>query len=93
MVECNTTMGNIFNREQKIYEADGKFQKLSSLWYLRQIANLHFASKYLPKDKLRAWPMKVLKPRARIYQRNSTSRLEIKLPTPEDYEEAIAHFN
>lgn len=92
MVECNETMGNIFNREKKIYEADEKFQKLSSLWYLRQIASLHFASKYLPKEETRVWPMKVLKPRARIYRTNTMAKLQIKLPTPEEYEEAIAHF-
>ncbi len=93
MVDYNTTMGNIFNREQEIYEADEKFQKLSLLWYLRQIANLHFASKYLPMNETRAWPMKVLKPRARVYRGSSLAKLEIKLPTPEIYEEAIVHFD
>ena len=89
MTEYNTKLGNIFNREQKIYEADEKFQRLSAIWYLRQIANLHFASEYLPEDETRAWPMKVLQPRARHHTSNNRRTVSIKLPEPEVYEEAI----
>jgi len=93
MVDYNAKLGNMFTREQKIYEADEKFQRLSSLWYLRQIMNLHFAEKHLPEAETTAWPLKVLKPRARTYQRNNMSKVEINLPTHEIYEEAIAHFD
>lgn len=93
MTEYNSKLGNIFNREQKIYEADEKFQRLSSLWYLRQMVNLHFASKYLPEEETKAWPMKVLKPRARTGYSNKIKTVTIKLPEPEIYEEAIAAFN
>lgn len=90
MVDYNAKLGNMFTREQKIYEADEKFQRLSSLWYLRQIINLHFAEKHLPKDETAAWPLKVLKPRARTYGGSKATTVEIKLPAPEIYEEAIA---
>jgi len=93
MVEYNRKLGNIFNRQQKICEADEKFQRLSSIWYLRQMASLHFASKHLPEDQTRAWPMKVLKPRAREGSRNNMKTLSIKLPEPEVYQEAIAFFD
>jgi hypothetical protein len=90
MTEYNSKLGNIFNREQKIYEADEKFQRLSSIWYLRQMVNLHFASEYLPKEKTGVWPMKVLKPRALVRSANKTRTVSIKLPEPEIFEEAIA---
>ncbi len=90
MVDYNAKLGNLFTREQKIYEADEKFQRLSSLWYLRQIMNLHFAEKHLPEDENLAWPLKVLKPRARTYRGSKVTSVEIKLPEPEIYEEAIA---
>lgn len=88
--QYNTKLGNIFNREQKIYEADSKFQRLSSIWYLRQMANLHFASKHMPEDEARAWPLSILKPRARRRMRNNRQTIEIELPAPEEYDEAIA---
>ncbi len=90
MIDYNAKLGNLFTREQKIYEADEKFQRLSSLWYLRQIMNLHFAEKNLPEDENLAWPFKVLKPRARTYRGGKVTSVEIKLPEPEIYEEAIA---
>lgn len=92
MVDYNAKLGNLFTREQKIYEADEKFQRLSSLWYLRQIMNMNFAAKYLPKDETSVWPMKVLKPRARTYRGTSAKNttVEIKLPEPEVFEAAIA---
>ncbi len=90
MTEYNAGMGGLFSREQKIYEADDKFQRLSSLWYLRQMANLHFASKHLAKEDIRHWSLKVLKPRARRYSSNGRPTIEIKLPPMEDYEEALA---
>ncbi|MCK5841784.1 MAG: hypothetical protein KAH31_06440 [Candidatus Sabulitectum sp.] len=90
MVDYNAKLGNLFTREQKIYEADEKFQRLSSLWYLRQIINLSFAAKYLPEDETLAWPLKVLKPRARTYRGSRVTSVEIKLPATEIYEDAIA---
>ncbi len=90
MAEYNTKLGNIFNREQKIYEADEKFQRLSSIWYLRQMASLHFASKHLPTEEIRHWSVKVLKPRARRGSSSNRATVEIKLPAPEEYEEAMA---
>lgn len=90
MAEYNANLGGMFNREQKIYEADEKFQRLSSLWYLRQMASLHFASKHLAKEDIRHWSLKVLKPRARRYSSSGRPTIEIKLPPMEDYEEALA---
>jgi len=89
MVDYNAKLGNLFTREQKIYEADEKFQRLSSLWYLRQIMNLHFASKYWSEDETLAWPLKVLKPRARIYRGSKVTSVEINLPEMETFQEAI----
>lgn len=89
MVNYNAKLGNLFTREQKIYEADEKFQRLSSLWYLRQIMNLNFAEKYLPEDETPAWPLKVLKPGARTFRGSKVTSVEIKLPATEIYEDAI----
>ncbi len=89
MVDCNAKLGNLFTRDQKIYEADDKFQRLSSLSYLRQIMNLHFASKYLSEDETLSWPLKVLKPRARTYRGGNVTYVEIKLPEIETFQEAI----
>lgn len=90
MAEYNAGMGGMFSGEQRIYDADEKFQRLSSLWYLRQMASLHFASKHLAKEDIRHWSLKVLKPRARRYSSNGRPTIEIKLPPMEDYEEALA---
>ncbi len=89
MVDYNAKLGNFFTLEQKIYEADEKFQRLSSLWYLRQIMNLNFAEKHLPEDENLAWPLKVLKPRARTCRGSRATSVEIKLPEPEVFEAAI----
>jgi len=88
--EFNTKLGNIFSRHQKISEADEKFQRLSSVWYLRQMIHLHFASHHLGEDEDKVWPLSILKPRARRYSRNNRETLEIKLPSPEEYDKAIA---
>lgn len=89
MPEFNAGMGNLFTREQKISNADEKFKRLSSIWYLRQIANLQFASKYLPEDETRVWPMKVVQPRARTTTTGNRRTSSIKLPDLEVFEEAI----
>ncbi|MBD3277924.1 MAG: hypothetical protein GF388_06475 [Candidatus Aegiribacteria sp.] len=88
--EYNSSLGNIFSREQKIYEADEKFQRLSSIWYLRQMAYLHFASRHLSENEDNVWPLAILKPRARRFSRNNRDTVVIKLPDQEEYDEAIA---
>ena len=90
MPEFNAGMGNLFNREQKISNADEKFKRLSSRWYLRQIANLHFASKYLSKDEIRIWSTKIVRPRAMAHNAGKVRTLSIKLPELKVFEEAIA---
>lgn len=89
MPEFNAGMGNLFTREQKISNADEKFKRLSSIWYLRQIASLHFASKYLPEDETRVWSTKVVRPRAMSRNTGKIRTLSIKLPPLEVFEEAI----
>ncbi len=89
MPEFNAGMGNLFTREQKICNADEKFKRLSSIWYLRQIANLNFASKYLSKDETQVWPMKVVQPRARTTTTGNRRTISIKLPELEVFEKAI----
>jgi hypothetical protein len=90
MPEFNAGMGNLFTREQKISDADEKFKRLSSIWYLRQIANLNFASKYLPEDETGVWPTKVVRPRAMTRNTGKVRTLSIKLPELSVFEEAIA---
>lgn len=87
--EFNAGMGNLFTREQKISDADEKFKRLSSIWYLRQIANLNFASKYLPEDETGVWPTKVVRPRAMTRSTGKIRTLSIKLPELSVFEEAI----
>lgn len=90
--ELLTVKGGVFTGEQQIYDAGEKFQRLSSIWYLRQIASLHFASKFLPEEENRPWPMKILAPRARLGMRNNRRTVNIKLPEPEVFQEAISRL-
>ena len=54
------------------------------------MVSLHFASKHLPTEGIQHWSVKVLKPRARRGSSSNRDTVEIKLPAPEEYEEAIA---
>ena len=88
--EIITVNGGVLSGESRINEAGDKFSRLSSIWYLRQIANLHFASRYLPEEEVRAWPMKILIPRSRTGMRNNRTTVYINLPDEETFEEALS---
>ncbi len=79
----------IFTGDHQVFDMGERFEKLSSIWYLRQIAALHFASGRLDDEDVRHWSLKVLKPRARVRTHNNRKTVSIELPGPEVFEEAL----
>ncbi|MBN2608657.1 MAG: hypothetical protein JXA64_06040, partial [Candidatus Fermentibacteraceae bacterium] len=79
----------IFTGDQQVFDMGERFERLSSIWYLRQIAALHFASGRLDAEKVRHWSLKVLKPRARVRMQNNRKTVSIELPGPEVFEQAL----
>jgi len=77
-----------FTGDRKVYDTGERFERLSSVWYLRQIAALHFAPGLLGKDGIRHWSMLVLKP-ARETTSNKRRMVSIELPEPEIFDKAI----
>lgn len=75
--------------EQKVYDMGEKFERLSSVWYLREIAALHFAHGLVSPEESERWPLKVLKPRARETMRNNRRMVSIELPPLEVFDEAL----
>lgn len=75
----------LFCRESAILAMSDQFDRLSSIWYLRQMLRLHLAEGRLPEDRIRHWTLKLLKPRARRY----ANELKIQLPDPAEFEEQL----
>ena len=78
--------------DRQVYDMGERFERLSSVWYIRQIAALHFASDRLDDDDIRHWSMLVLKPRARETTRNNRRMVSIELPEPEIFDKAISEL-
>lgn len=78
----------LLGRESAILSLSDQFDRLSAIWYLRQILRLHLAEKHLPEDRIRHWTLKLLKPRARRY----SNELKIQLPAPSEFDEQLAEL-
>lgn len=78
--------GRLLEKETAILSLGDQFQRLSALWYLRQLLRLHLAEKHMQQDEIRHWTLKLLTPRARIY----SNERKIQLPPRELFEEQIS---
>lgn len=86
MAEIERQGGRMLERETAILSLGDQFQRLASLWYLRQIVRVHLAEKHLSQDEIRPWTLKILTPRARIYGNEK----KIQIPEQSLFEEQIA---
>jgi len=75
----------ILSKESAINSLSDQFDRLTSLWYVRQIARLHFAEKHADPASIRPWSLSVLTPRAL----QAGGRLSIRLREKSMYEEEI----
>lgn len=78
-----------FAGDRQVYDMGEKFERLSTIWYLRQIAALHFAGRHLGEEETKAWPIKILKPRAVERMSNNRRTVSIDLPGQEVFDETL----
>jgi hypothetical protein len=78
-----------FTGDRQVYDMGEKFERLSTIWYLRQIAALHFAGRHLTEEETKAWPIRILKPRAVERMSNNRRTVSIDLPGQEVFDEAL----
>jgi hypothetical protein len=83
--EIETLGGRLLDRESAILSLNDQFERLSGIWYIRQMLRVHLADTRLPAGDIRPWTLKLLKPRARRY----ANELKIDLPDPSLFEEQI----
>lgn len=83
--EIDERSGAILSKESAISSLSDQFDRLTSLWYVRQIARLHFADRHADPASIRPWSLSVLTPRAL----RAGGRLSIRLRERSMYEEEI----
>jgi len=66
-------------KEDAIYSIDEQFQKLSAMWYLRQIAVINYGEKITDKENIKSWDHKVVRTRSS----SVGEKLKIKIPDDE----------
>lgn len=85
LTEIDERSGAILSKESAINSLSDQFDRLTALWYVRQIARLHFADRHADPASIRPWSLSVLTPRALP----AGGRLSIKLRERSMYEEEI----
>ncbi len=85
LTEIDERSGAILSKESAIYSLSDQFDRLTALWYVRQIARLQFADRHADPASIRPWSLSVLTPRALP----AAGRLSIKLRERAMYEEEI----
>lgn len=83
--EIDDQSGPSLSRESAILALGDQFDRLTAIWYARQIARLHFARTRLDGSEIREWDIRLLTPRA-LQAGNS---LSIRLRERSMYEEEI----
>jgi len=83
--EIDDSSQAILSKESAINNLSDQFDRLTLLWYVRQIARLHFADRHLSAEEIRPWSLSILTPKALL----AGNRLGIRLRERELYEEQL----
>jgi hypothetical protein len=83
--EIETLGGRLLDRESAILSISDQFERLSGIWYIRQMLRVHLAETRIPAGEIRPWTLKLLKPRARRF----ANEVKISLPEPGLFEEQL----
>ncbi len=83
--EIEDLSGPSLSKETAIFGLGDMFDRLTAIWYARQIARLHFAGTRIDRAKIREWDIRLLTPRAL----QAGGKLSIKLRERSMYEEEI----
>jgi hypothetical protein len=88
MKEIAEKSGTLLFKESAINNLSDQFDRLTAIWYIRQIIRLNFADRHLDPSRICPWSLSILTPRA-LYAGN---KLSIKLRETEMYEEEIRNL-
>jgi hypothetical protein len=88
MREIEEKSGTLLFKESAINNLSDQFDRLTAIWYVRQIIRLNFADRYLDPSQICPWSLSILTPRAL----QAGNKLTIKLREMEMYLEELRNL-